>query len=387
MPVRPIRVAVVAASLRILGGQAVQAQRNLEGFAGDPEVDAWLVPINPVPPRPFDRLLSIKYARTIVTQLLYWPLLFRELRRADIVHVFSASYSSFLLSPLPAIVVGKLLGRPVLLNYHSGEAADHLGQSPFTRFVLRHAIDLNVVPSAYLEGVFASFGIHAIVVHNSIDVSRFVYRERSALRPKLLSTRTLEGLYNVACTLRAFAVVQARHPEATLTVVGSGSQEPMLKELASVLGLRHVRFAGRVPPDRIHEYYAEADVYVQTPRIDNMPLSVLESFASGLPVVATNIGGVPAILTGGVHGYLAADDDAEAVADQVEAILADPDEARRRARAARDTCAQFEWPVVRGGWVAAYRSMLSARRAGAPLERSVPAAAVRPRSSSPQGPL
>ena len=88
---RPLRVAVVVASLRILGGQAVQARRMLDGWEHDPDVEAWLVPINPVPPSPFDRLLRVRYLRTIVTQLCYWPLLIRELRRADVVHVFSAS--------------------------------------------------------------------------------------------------------------------------------------------------------------------------------------------------------------------------------------------------------------------------------------------------------
>src|SRR5207244_10434531 len=136
---RRVRIAIVAASLRILGGQAVQAQRMLDGWRGDPDVDAWLVPIDPVPPRPFDRLLAIKYVRTVITQLCFWPLLIRELRRADLVHVFSASYTSFLLSPLPAVLVARLLRVPVILNYHSGEAPDHLRRSPIARFVMRCA--------------------------------------------------------------------------------------------------------------------------------------------------------------------------------------------------------------------------------------------------------
>src|SRR4051812_25548424 len=119
MSSRRIHVAIVAASLRILGGQAVQAQRLLDGWRDDPEVCAWLVPINPGPPPPFDRLLRVKYLRTVATQLSYWPLLARELRRADVVHVFSASYASFLLAPLPAIVMAKLLGKPVVVNYRS----------------------------------------------------------------------------------------------------------------------------------------------------------------------------------------------------------------------------------------------------------------------------
>src|SRR5687767_6018243 len=112
-----LNVAIVAPSLRILGGQAVQAQRLLDGWRGDPDVRAWLVPVNPVPPRPFDRLLRVVILRTLVTQACYWPLLLRELRRADVVHVFSASYTSFLLAPLPAILIATLLGKPVLVNY------------------------------------------------------------------------------------------------------------------------------------------------------------------------------------------------------------------------------------------------------------------------------
>ena len=123
----------------------------LDGWRGDPRVEARIVPIDPVPPAPLHQLLRIKYLRTIVTQLWYWPLLFRELRRVDVVHAFSASYSSFLLAPLPAVIVAKLLGKPVILNYHSGEAPDHLRRSAIARFVMRNVVDANVVPSMFLR--------------------------------------------------------------------------------------------------------------------------------------------------------------------------------------------------------------------------------------------
>src|SRR6185369_15235720 len=106
-----------------------------------------------------------------------------------------------------------------------------------------------------------------------------------------------ESLYNIPCTLRAFRLVQERYSDATLTLVGGGTQDAALRALARQLGLRHVTFVGRVLPDDIWRYYAEADIYLQTPDIDNMPTSVLEAYASGCPVVATEAGGVPAILT------------------------------------------------------------------------------------------
>src|SRR5438270_2429598 len=131
-----LRIAIVAPTLDILGGHSVQAERLLTAWRDDPDVEAWLVPINPPPPSALRGALGVKYLRTVVTEGTYLPLLARELRRADVVHVFSASYSSFLLAPLPAVIVARLLGRPVVLNYHSGEAADHLQRSAIARAAL-----------------------------------------------------------------------------------------------------------------------------------------------------------------------------------------------------------------------------------------------------------
>src|SRR5688572_6474728 len=260
---RPLRIALVAPSMGILGGQAVQADRLLRAWRGDPEVEAWLVPINPLPPDIFRRAINIKYLRTIATQLCYWPLLFRELRRANVVHVFSASYFSFLLAPLPAVLVAKILGKPVVMNYRSGQAPDHLRRSALARVTLRW-VERNAVPSRFLKDVFAGHGIEAEVIPNIVDVDRFSFRVRSPLRPRVLSTRNFESLYNVSCTMRAFRLVQDRCPEATLTLVGAGSEDERLRALARQLRLEYVRFAGRVAPEEIWRYYSEADIYLQT---------------------------------------------------------------------------------------------------------------------------
>ena len=78
-------------------------------------------------------VLSDHDVRTVVTECTYGPLLLKDLARADLVHVFSASYFSFLLAPLPAILVARALGKPVVLNYRSGEAPDHLRRSAIAR--------------------------------------------------------------------------------------------------------------------------------------------------------------------------------------------------------------------------------------------------------------
>lgn len=359
MPPR-LNVAIVAPSTRILGGQAVQAERLLAAWRGDPDVHAWLVPVNPLPPRPLRRAIRVKYLRTIVTQLTYWPLLVRELRHADVVHTFSASYASFLLAPVPAVLIARLLGRPIVLNYRSGEAPDHLRRSRIARAVLR-SVDRNAVPSRFLKDVFEGFGIHADVIPNIVDTDRFAFRVREHVAPKLLSTRNLEPLYNVACTLRAFALVQARHPDASLTLVGAGSQDRELRQLAADLSLRNVHFVGAVSPSEIWRCYADADIYVQTPEIDNMPSSVLEAFASGCAVVSTDAGGVPAVLTHEIHGLLAPCNDAAAVADRLLRLLSEPALARRLAAAGRASCENYRWEAVRAQWLSLYRSLAAER--------------------------
>jgi len=348
-----LRVAIVAPTLEILGGHSVQAAAMLEGWSQDRVVDAWLVPINPAPPAWLGGAARLPYVRTLLTQIAYWPLLWRELRRADVVHVFSASYTSFLLAPLPAWLIARLRGKPVLLNYHSGEAPDHLRRSGLARAVLRR-IGTTIVPSRFLVEVFARFGLAAEAIPNVIDRERFRFRRRDRLRPHLLSTRNFEANYNVACTLRAFARIQLRHPDATLTIVGSGSEAEALRVLATVLGLRGVRFVGRVAPDQMAAYYAAADVYVQTPAVDNMPLSVLEAFASGVPVVSTDAGGVRAMLTDDVHGLLAPLDDDAAIAEAVCRLLAEPGLGARLADAARRETDAYVWDAVRDRWASAY---------------------------------
>jgi glycosyltransferase involved in cell wall biosynthesis len=357
MPQPRLTIAIVAPSLGILGGQAVQAARLLRSWRDDPDVRAWLVPVNPQPPRGLRWTTRVKYLRTIATQAFYWPSLVRELRKADVVHVFSASYFSFLLAPLPAVLVARLFGKPVVLNYRSGQAPDHLKRSAIARTTLR-SVEQNAVPSPFLHDVFAGFGIRSEIIPNIVDLERFRFRRRQPLHPRILSTRNFEPLYNLPCTLRAFRAVQDRHPEATLTLVGAGSQDPEIRRLADELRLQHVTFAGRVAPEEIWRYYAEADVYLQTPNIDNMPTSVLEAYASGCPVVATRAGGVPAILTDEVHGLLVPCGDHDAAAAAILRLLDDPSLACRLADAAFASCARYQWSSVRSQWLALYRRMV-----------------------------
>ena len=342
------RIVIVAASLDILGGHGVQATSLVGALARDGIPVAFL-PINPLFPPGLRWIRRWPYLRTLVNQALYLPSLLR-LRHADIVHAFSASYASFLLAPMPAMLMGRLMRRRVILHYHSGEAADHLARwGVFVHPWLKLADEI-VVPSQYLASIFAAHGHAARVIPNVVSPTRFRYRDRSPLRPRLLSTRNLEPHYRVDVILEAFARLKARLPEATLTVAGYGSEEARLKQMAT----RGVRFVGRVEPAEMPRLYACADVFVNASVVDNQPVSILEAFAAGLPVVSTPTGDISALVRHGQTGLLVPENDPDTLAAAVLALFERPFEALEMARAARREVRRFTWAAVRSGWLDVY---------------------------------
>ncbi|MBO0858280.1 MAG: glycosyltransferase family 4 protein [Chloracidobacterium sp.] len=355
---KPIRALIVAAPPDWPGGQAVQAARLLDGLAREAGVEAELLPIHPRLPGALQLLHKIRYVRTVVYTVAYVTLLFLRLPRFDIAHVFAASYFSFVVTPAPAVLISKLYGKPVLLNYHSGEAEDHLRRWPRSTRLIFRLVDRVVVPSSYLVGVFSRFGIEAEVVSNTAPLERFAFRERRPLRPTLLSNRSLESHYNVADTLRAFALIERRVPGARLIVAGDGRERRDLQALAAELGLKGVEFVGSAPPERMPELYDRADIFVNSSLVDNMPLSLIEAFACGLAVASSNAGGIPTLVTGGENGLLSPCGDYEALAANVIRLLEDQSLAAGLINRAQSTCWRYTWEAARESWLKIYESLV-----------------------------
>jgi glycosyltransferase involved in cell wall biosynthesis len=346
------RIALIAAGREILGGQEVQARALIaglrqEGYAVD------FIPINAAFPRGLRWLRRLPYLRTLLNQMLYLPSL-AALRRADVVHVFSASYWSFLLAPVPAMLVARLLGKRVVLHYHSGEAWDHLlnwGVLVHPGLRLAHEI---VVPSEYLRQVFAHNGYQVRVIRNVVNTSHFCYRERTPLRPRLLSVRNFERHYRVDITLAAFALIKSRFPGATLTLAGTGSEEQRLRRMAASMPVDGVCFAGRVDPQAIAALYDECDIFINASVVDNQPVSVLEAFAAGLPVVSTATGDIAAMVRHTETGLIVTPDDPASIAGAVAQLLERPDLALAIARRSRREVEAYTWPRAQQAWAATY---------------------------------
>ncbi len=351
---KKLRVLIVAPSFDILGGQAVQAARLLDRLAQEPGLKADFLAVNPRLPGVLRKLQSIKYVRTVVTSLAYIASLFSRVWKYDVIHIFSASYFSFVLAPTPALLIGKLYRKKLLLNYHSGEAADHLQRWRRSAIPTIRIADELIVPSPYLVRTFSKLGLRAASIFNLIETDRFRFRARLALRPVFLSNRNFEKHYGVDRVLRAFAIIQNRIPEARLIIAGDGPERTSLERLARELNLQNAEFTGRVGHERVVELYDSADIFLNGSEIDNQPLSLLEAFACGLPVVTTDAGGIPDMVVPGKTALVVPIGEYEQLAANALRLLDDSALAQGIIKQAREECQKYQWEAVRNQWLNVY---------------------------------
>jgi glycosyltransferase involved in cell wall biosynthesis len=356
-PTSRLRVCIVAPSLRYVGGQSVQADLLLRHWQNDLDINISFLAVDPPLPRTLAWAESIPGLRTILREPIYFWHLWRGLKDVDVAHIFSASYWSFLLAPAPAWLIAKARGAKSLINYHSGEARDHLRRFRSAKFVLSR-VDKIVVPSGYLADVFREFDLPSTAVANIVDLSQFRYRERTPLRPHLVCTRGFSTYYSVDVVVRAFAEVKKQYPEAQLDLVGNGPLEGDVRKLVADLNLTGVNFTGVASRQEIGKYYDQADIFINASWLDNMPLSVIEAFASGVPVVTTSPECMPYLVEHERTGLLSPVGDEKALAANVIRLLRDPALATRLAQNAHHESRNYTWEAVREQWLNAYRGLV-----------------------------
>lgn len=338
------RVCIVGELPPPSGGMAVQAERLGANLRSEGHAVLHLRANARRSDAPWSRVRGL---RGLVNLLRFLGAMFVTLPRVDVVHVFSHSYLSFFLFSAPPVVCARVLGRRVVIHYHGGAAAtffDHWGwlALPFMR--LGHVL---IVPSGYLVDVFAGHGLSASAVPNTLPLETFRFAPRQPLLPRVLMARHLTPDYNPACGVRAFARLARRWSEATLTVAGDGPLRAELEALCAELAIRErVQFLGNVGNERMREHFEAAHIFLNSSRVDNQPVSILEALACGLPVVSTAVGGIPFMVSHGESALLAPDGDDATLAAHMARLLDEPALARRLAACGRRQVEGFNWPTV-----------------------------------------
>lgn len=214
-----------------------------------------------------------------------------QARRYDILHIHACSYWG-MVPAVFGILAGKLWRKRTIITYHGGGAEEYFNKrAAFVRRWLGRADEV-IVLSGFLKEIFDQHQIPCVVIPN-IVVLRPQTERTTTIAPKFISIRHLEPLYNIPCVLQAYEQVLKQYPEATLDILGQGSQREELEAYVQEHRLTGVTFVGQVPNQQIYDYLAKADIMLSAPKIDNMPVSLLEAMNAGLLVISSRVGGVP----------------------------------------------------------------------------------------------
>lgn len=286
--------------------------------------------------------------------------LFRWRDRIDVVVVMVFSGRAFAHADL-ASAVGRAIGKKVVLHLHGGNLPAFARRHPvWARRVLARA-DAVVAPSSYLARAFGAGGRPVTVIPNVLSLDAYDYLERGPVRPRLLWMRAFEPLYRPAMALDVLAGVRRSVPDARLTMAGpDGGMAGEIRRRAAAMGLGGgVDFPGVLDAGGKARAFADHDVLVSTSSVDNAPVTVLEAAASGVPVVAASVGGLPDLLTDGVDALLVADGDAGAMADAVVRLVGDAELGRRLSRNGRRLAERSDWSEVRPQWEALFAGVVA----------------------------
>jgi len=306
-----------------------------------------------------NRFLAVSDKRNRYQRLLHIARFLVVNRRRITIQCLSVySGPSFVLADLIS-GLGKALGQKIVLHFHGGGLPDLFARRPdWARRVLRRGNAL-VAPSLFLARAVRNLGFECQIIPNVICLDDYPFRERAKIEPRLFWMRSFHPIWNPEMAVKVLARLRERGIAATMVMGGSdkGSLRSV-RQLVTELKIRDaVRFPGFLDRGgKAREGHA-ADVFLNTNRLDNMPVAVVEACTMGLPVVSTNVGGIPDLLTDGETGLLVASDNVKGMASAVTRLLKDPELTRKLSRNGRLLAEQSDWSAVKEHWRSLFRQL------------------------------
>lgn len=287
----------------------------------------------------------------------------------DIIHI----QTSFLLAKAASLYSKKFAVASVATGHYAAGEFEHtfkiLGISSLIGFVIKKFsknvwknVDLITFPSDFARKYF--FGNEdnkgkIVILSNGIDINRFSNNLPKFGKNTILYVGRLEPHKNVECLIAAMPRILSKI-DAKLILVGKGSQEQYLKKLVKKLGLKSkVVFFGLALEGKIKRIYKKANVFVTASLSENQPLSLLEAIASGLPIVATNVGGIPSLVKKGVNGFLFDPYDTKSLSEYVIKILSDKKLSTRMSKKSLEIAKEHDIEMVVDKLLSLYQKTIS----------------------------
>lgn len=247
----------------------------------------------------------------------------------------------------------RLVKLPYIPILHGGNLPQRLVHSPKLSALLFKSAKVMVSPSLYLESVFKAHGYPNVVyIPNSLQLQNYTFTARPIDSIKLLWVRSFSAIYNPKLAVDILKELLDAGQHAELCMVGPDTDGSMavVKAYAEDLGVL-VTFTGKLTKAEWTHIAMDYNVFINTTNFDNMPVSVIEAMALGLPIVSTNVGGLPFLIEAGVDGILVPPNDCKAFVEAILALKSNPEHTKAMALKARKKVEQFDWEVVKAQWI------------------------------------
>jgi glycosyltransferase involved in cell wall biosynthesis len=210
----------------------------------------------------------------------------------------------------------------------------------------------NVAPSNYLLSEFINRGFQNVIyIPNSIELNNYPFKIRESFQAKLLWVRAFSTIYNPKMAVDVLKKLQSQYPNASLTMVGpdkDGSMETT-KQYAKELDVE-VCFTNRLSKEEWIRLSENFDFFINTTHFDNTPISVMEAMALGLPIISTNVGGIPFLLKNNENAILVNDNDSINMANCIIDLIENQERASLLSSKGRAFVEQMDWKVVKNQW-------------------------------------
>jgi L-malate glycosyltransferase len=236
---------------------------------------------------------------------------------------------------------------------HGGNLPQRLKQNPvFCQMLFRNAYK-NIAPSPYLLEAFKKEGYSNLdFIPNVIQMEDYPFKKRSIIQPKLLWVRAFASIYNPKMAIAVLLKLQKKYPEASLCMVGPDKDGSLaeVQKYVTEKQIANVAFTGKLTKKEWISLSEEFDVFINTTHFDNTPVSVMEAMALGLPIVSTNVGGIPLLLIHNTEALLVDDADADGMAEAIERLLENPILTEALICNAKNKVITFDWKDVKEQW-------------------------------------
>lgn len=286
-----------------------------------------------------------------------WIRLSREIPAHDLVHISMYSARQIVVAGLPSLVLARFFGKKVLVQFVSADIERLLERRRLWLLPFLRLPDAIVVGSRYLQKVFGRAGLPTVVMPRPLVMAELKHRTIRKPQPKILINCPLEDDYNVACGIKAFRLVKQKYPRSELTVIGEGSRRIELANMLDRHSLSGVQFKRSLRPEEVSTLYAECDLFLHSPLVDESPPGVVAAFAAGLPVVTTDADGLLHMVRDGVSGLLAPVGNHVGLANNIIELIENPELCERLSNQGKVEARKYSWARLRQDWVNLYRSL------------------------------